>query len=291
MSTNAATDLTPTSVRQPTVTSANEPPRRGASRHGSPAGATVRYAVHDLGRHLRMFVSVFFIAVLPTAMYLMFGAMTSFGEFAAGDGNVKGSIMVSMAVYGAVVATTNIAGSAAVEQSRGWGRLLAMTSMSPARYVAAKVLVALAMAVLPVVFLFAVGYATGARVGSLADWAATFALTVGCSTVFALYGLAFGLLFRSESALGAASGLLVILAFFGNLFTPLTGTLLDIARFTPIYGVGGLARWPQLEGMVLAAEPSTQPDSLAWLVGNVITWAILFGAVCMLAMRRRAVRR
>lgn len=285
---------TPATTKASTVNSndaltATRAGTRAAARP-SAALATLRYAGHDTVRHLRMFASVFFITLLPTAMYLMFGAMTEFGDFDAGSGNVKGSIMVSMAVYGAIVATTNIAGSAAVEQSQGWGRLLAMTSMSSLRYVCAKVLVALVMAVQPVVILFAVGYATGAKIGSPAQWLATFALTVGCSVVFALYGLAFGLFFRSESALGAASGLLVILAFFGNLFTPLTGTLLEIARFTPIYGVGGLARWPQLEGAVLGSIGTTS-DSLTWLLANVAAWTLLFGAACMIAMRRRAVRR
>ncbi|WP_317259691.1 hypothetical protein [Kocuria atrinae] len=67
------------------------------------------------------------------------------------------------------------------------------------------------------------------------------------SVVFALYGLAAGLLFRSEGAVGAASGLLVVFAFLGNVFMPLSGALLEFARFTPLYGIVGLARYPITE--------------------------------------------
>ena len=267
-----------------TATPAHAP---GGARRNRPA-STLRYAAHDLRRHLRMFAGVFFIVLLPAAMYLMFGAMTEYGDLPVGDGNVKGSIMVSMAVYGAIVASTNIAGSAAVERSAGWGRLLGLTPMSDTEYIAAKVLVALGMAALPVTFVFGLGFLTGADLGPVADVALTFGIIVVCSAAFALYGLAFGLAFRTESALGAASGLLVILAFLGNLLTPLSGVLLEIARFTPLYGIGALARWPLLGGA--SFDPRVEGDPLWLLIANVVTWTLIFGAVCAVAARRRAHR-
>jgi len=33
----------------------------------------------------------------------------------------------------------------------------------------------------------------------------------------------------------------VLLAFLGNLFVPLSGAILDITRFTPVYGYSDLA--------------------------------------------------
>ena len=47
-------------------------------------------------------------------------------------------------------------------------------------------------------------------------------LLVG-AVVFALYGLCFGLLFRSETAVSAAGGSVVVLGFLGNIFFPLSG--------------------------------------------------------------------
>ena len=159
--------------------------------------------------------------------------------------------MVSMGVYGAVMATSSMAGSAAVERQQGWGRQLGLTGLTGPGYVLGKVLVALAMSVLPIVVVYTVGFFTGAEMDSAATWFSSAGLTLIGALPFAFYGLAAALLFRSEAAVSAASGLLVVLAFFGNLFMPLTGTLLEIAKFTPLYGVATLARWPQLEGTCL----------------------------------------
>ncbi|WP_040163387.1 ABC transporter permease [Microbacterium gorillae] len=249
------------------------------------------YTAYDLRRHALMISSMFFIVVLPTALFLMFGGLSDYSDDPVGHGNVSSYLMISMALYGAVTATTNIAGSAAVERSHGWGRQLALTALRGPQYVLSKVTVALVIAVLPVV----VVYLAGALVGSKFDepwlWLATGAIVVLGSAVFALYGLTIGQLFRSESAVGTASGILVVLAFFGNLFVPLSGVLLDIGRWTPLYGLVGLARWPQTEGVLVAANgPSTDSDELWQLLLNVGAWTVIF-AIAAVYTARRGTRR
>ncbi len=258
------------------------PTARTSPHRPQTATAMLRYAILDFRRNMRMLESVFFILVLPTALYLMFSGMSEGADSSAGHGNVSAYIMTSMAIYGAVLATSNIAGSAAVERAKGWGRTLALTPAPPWSYVASKVLVALAMAVLPVVLVMAVGWLTGAELTRL-RWLATGAIVVAGSAMFAFYGLAAGLLFRSETAVSVASGLLVVLSFFGNLFVPLSGVMLTIARFTPLYGLAGLARWPQVEGWT-AGTSST--DNLWILVINVVVWTALFAGTALLAARR-----
>lgn len=255
-----------------------------------PLAATLRYAVLDLRRNLRMGESVFFTMVLPSALYLMFRGMSEYAEVPTGHGNVAAYLMTSMALYGAVVATSNIAGSAAVERAKGWGRTLALTPTPSWSYVASKIVVAVAMAVLPVVLVMAVGWLTGAELEGL-RWLATSTIIVVGSTMFACYGLAAGLLFRSETAVGVASGLLVVLAFFGNLLIPVSGVMLDVARFTPLYGLAGLVRWPQLQGSLVASGPDAPPSDELWvLVVNVIAWTAIFIGIALVASRRRTSR-
>lgn len=252
---------------------------------------SIAYAAHDLRRNVRMVENTFFVLVLPAVLFIMFTALNDFSDLPVGHGNVGGYNMVSMAVYGAVLGTTSIAGSAAVEMSRGWGRQIGLTPAPRHGYVLAKVGVALAIAVLPVLVVFAVGALTGAQLGGW-RWPVTGAVVVAGSSMFALYGLAAGLLFRSEAAVGAASGLLVVLSFFGNLFVPLTGVMLDIARFTPVYGLAGLARWPLVEGEIVSMTgPPTESDPLWAVVLNVVVWTLIFAAVALLAARRTTVRR
>ena len=91
-----------------------------------PAMAT--YARLDLRRQLRDRIGMFFIVGLPTFMYLVFGLGS---DEPVGSGNVAMYVMISMAAYGAVTATTGVAGSAAMEQVMGWGRQLGLTPMRP----------------------------------------------------------------------------------------------------------------------------------------------------------------
>lgn len=246
------------------------------------------FAGWEFLRNARMVESTFFIVVLPTVLYLMFGALSAFGESPVGNGTIATYNMTAMTVYGATMATSAIAGSAALERQQGWGRQLGLTGLTSTGYMLGKVLVALGIALMPIVVVFTVGSLTGASFEEAWMWPASGALALLGAIPFALYGLAAALLFRSEAAVSAASGILVVLAFFGNLFMPLSGTLLEIARFTPIYGIAALARWPQLEGTVVSMEDGGAPisDPLWAIVLNVVAWTILFAAICLVASRR-----
>ena len=96
---------------------------------------------------------------------------------------------------------------------------------------------------MPIALIFAIGAATGAR-GTTSDWLLAGLIVWLGSALFAIYGLAVILMFRSENAVGIASGLIVIMAFLGNVFTPMSGLMLDIGRLTPLYGYAALARYP-----------------------------------------------
>ena len=229
--------------------------------------------------------------VLPALLFVPFGVVQGWSAAAMAGGNVSAYVMTSMAAYGAITATTGIAGSAAVERLQGWGRQLALTPMGTAGYAATKVTVAMVVAVVPVVIVFLVGLCTTARMDDLLRWLLSGVLAVVLSCVFALYGLAAGLFFRSDAAVGAASGALVVLAFLGNVFMPLTGGLLAVARFTPMYGIVGLARYPVTEGEVATVDGAPQTDSIWLLAANVAVWALVFGAAALLAARKATARR
>ncbi|GAA2089834.1 ABC transporter permease [Brevibacterium salitolerans] len=266
-----------------------------ASRSAAPRSALSRvlgYTGWELLRTVRMFSATFFIAVLPVAMFLIFGGMADYGDAPMGRGNGSAYVMTSMGVYGAVTAMTSIAGSAAVERQQGWGRQLGLTALSNGMYAVGKCLVGLAMALLPVACVFTVAAAMGARLDHAGLWIATGLLTLLGALPFALYGLASALLFRSEAAVSVASGLLVLLAFFGNLFIPLSGTLLSIAKFSPLYGSAALARWPQLEGATIPMGDGPPPpaDSLLAILAGVAAWTAVFALICLLAGRRRTAR-
>lgn len=254
--------------------------RPDAARATGPRMLT--YARLDLRRQVRDRIAMFFVVALPTFMYLVFGLGT---DDAVGTANLAMLVMVSMAAYGAVVATTSVAGSAAVEQVMGWGRQIGLTPMRPLAFVAAKAGVAMAVAAVPIASIYAVGAATGAR-GDWTDWTLSAAVAWLGSAMFAIYGLAVCLVFRSTNAPGIASGLIVVMGFLGNVFSPMDGTMLDIGRFTPLYGYVALARYPLTEGWLANGEH----DALWLPVANVAAWTVIFALLAVWGVRRGRAR-
>src|SRR5690606_15328640 len=86
-------------------------------------------------RFRRDYVTLFFTAVLPAFFYVIFGASPDYGDEPVRDGNVAMWVMIAMAGYGAVTATTGIGSSAAVERMQGWSRQLALTPLTDSGYV------------------------------------------------------------------------------------------------------------------------------------------------------------
>lgn len=243
------------------------------------------YTGIELRRVFRDYVSMFFIAVLPAFFYLIFGAAQDFSAQRAGSGNVAMYIMISMAAYGAVTATVGVGGIAAVERAQGWGRQLGLTPLRDHAYVAMKAVVAVCVAAVPVVLIYALGAFTGAE-GTARAWLLSGLLVLAGATVFALYGLVAGLAFRTEAAVGAASGALVIMGFLGNIFIPLSGTMLVIARFTPLYGYAALARYPLTGGTVPTTDGTLLQEPLWYAVANVGAWLTVFALLATWLVRR-----
>lgn len=240
----------------------------------------------EMRRVVRDITSMFFVALLPAFMYIVFGAAQDYGEFRLEGGNVTMYIMTSMAAYGAVTATTGIGGMAAVERMQGWGRQLGITPLSDAGYVAVKTTVAFLISVIPITLIYILGALTGAE-GDGRAWVISAVVVLAGSVVFALYGLLAGLLFPSEAAVGAASGSLVILAFLGNVFFPLSGAMLTFAKFTPLYGYVALARYPVTGGMSVPMDGEVPELEPLWVpLTNLGVWAVIFAIGAILLVRR-----
>jgi ABC-2 type transport system permease protein len=123
---------------------------------------------------------------------------------------------------------------------------------------------------------------TGAQVEDAWRWVATAALILGIGLMYGLFGLGVGLFFSSDSAAALASISMTFFAFFGNVFMPLDGVMLDIARFTPLYGFVALSRWPLTDGVLTTG----QTDELWMLFLNVVVWLGLFALLVTMGMKR-----
>lgn len=233
-------------------------------------------------RQLRNPYTLAFTLAMPVVMYLLFGGTAAYGDQSAGHGNVSFYVMVSMAAYGTAVAMSSLTSLAAAEAKQGWGRQIAMTPLTTAGYAATKLLNALAFAVLALVAVFTAGLLTGASADDVWRWFAAAGIILGLGLIYGLFGLGVGLFFNADSSAALASISLTFFAFFGNVFMPLDGVMLDIARFTPLYGFVALSRWPLTDGVLTTG----QVDPLWAVLLNVVGWTLVFALLVFAGVRR-----
>ncbi|MGB3772893.1 MAG: ABC transporter permease [Rhodococcus sp. (in: high G+C Gram-positive bacteria)] len=252
-------------------------PTRTLPAHG---GFNAGFLALEMRRILRNRRSIIFALVVPPVFFLIFGLQEDLKTQSAGSGNVTGYIMISMALYGAMLATTSGGAMVSIERGLGWSRQLRLTPLAPTAYVAVKVLVAMALGFVSVAVVFAVGAVTGAQLPAAA-WVECFALAWGTSIVFAAFGLFMGYLLPSENVMQILGPGLAVLAFAGGLFVPASGWFETVAKFVPTYGVATLARAPLGD---------TSWTSLAEALVNVAVWTTIFVVGAMTMFRKDTAR-
>lgn len=240
----------------------------------------------ELLRVLRDPSAVFFTIVLPIFFYVIFGAAQSSTNEKAGNGNVAMIVMIAMAAYAAATAAVGTSSFSVLERIQGWGRQLGLTPMTNVQYVGIKTILATTFSAIALIGVFITGFITRAE-ATFTAWLTSFAILLAGSLMFALYGLALALRFRSESAASAASGSIVIMGFLGNVFFPLSGTLLDIARFTPMYGYVALSKYPVAEGWSLESASGQPVHEALWIpLTNFVVWFVIFAVLAVWSVSR-----
>jgi ABC-2 type transport system permease protein len=239
----------------------------------------------ELRRLARNRRTVVFTLVMPVAFFFLFGAN---GDEATrpvgpgGHGSWGAYTMVSMALYGAILASTSGGAMVSVERAAGWSRQLRLTPLSPLAYIAAKTVSAMTMGLAAVLAVFVAGAFSRVDL-PLRYWVACGLLTWLLSVVFAAFGLFMGYLLPSENVMQVIGPVLAVLAFAGGLFVPVSvmgdSVFSSIARFVPTYGVSGLAHAPV----------TGEPVQAGWVV-NVVVWLAIFVAGAVWRFRRDTAR-
>jgi ABC-2 type transport system permease protein len=236
----------------------------------------------ELRRMLRNRRTVIFSLVMPVLFYFMFGTGQKYSNLSAGHGNVAGFIMISMALYGAMLSTTGGGAMVAVERSQGWSRQLRLTPLTATAYIAVKVLVAMALGAIAVVVTYAAGGASSSAKLDGFVWVSTALLAWVGSLVFAAFGVFMGYLLPSENVMQILGPVLALFAFLGGLFVPLNqlgSTFQTIATYTPMYG---------LNEIVHAPLTGDAPGAAA--VINVLVWLTVFAGGAAWRFRRDTAR-
>jgi len=236
----------------------------------------------EIRRLLRNRRTVIFAMIIPAFLFLLFGLNSSYANLRAGHGNVSAFILVSMALYGAVLATTSGGAMVSIERAAGWSRQLRVTPLSPTAYVVIKILTAMVLGLASVVVVFLVGMGTGKPTMPGYLWVVSALCVWIGSLVFAAFGLFMGYLLPTENVMQFLGFGLMLFAFGGGLFIPLSQyphVLQTLAKFTPLYGLNQLVHAPLLgEGV-----------QWTWVV-NAIVWLAIFAAGAVWRFRKDTAR-
>lgn len=258
--------------------SSGTPPGRVRPPLGGFSPTLLRLELRRLIRNKR---TVVFTLVMPAVFFLLFGSNAAARSQRVGSGNVTAYVMLSLALYGAILATTSGGAAVSVERAAGWSRHLRLTPLTPGAYIVLKLAVAMTAGAASVLVVLVLGKFEGARL-PLDVWIVSGLLAWSTALVFAALGLFMGYLLPSENIMQVLGPVLAVLSFGGGLFVPLDqlgGTFQSIARFLPTYGVGVVTRYPL-----------THEGSLLLGVLNAITWTLLFSLGAVWRFRRDTAR-
>ena len=254
----------------------SERPAEPGTRRGGPVLFSPTYLAVDLRRIFRNRRTVIFLVIMPVLFFITFG-----GGYRHGDPVAFAYVMVSMAVYGAMIATTSVGASVSLERSLGWTRQLRLTPLRPVGYVLVKLLGALLVGIVPVALVMGVGAFLGVNL-TPAAWVWCGLAAWLCSMVFAAFGLCMAYLIPAENAMQVLGPVLALLSFFGGLFVPLNlmpSLLRHIAPYMPTYAVGQIAR-----------SPITHSGLTAGHIGLLVAWLAIFGIGTAVLFRRDTAR-
>jgi ABC-2 type transport system permease protein len=239
----------------------------------------------EIRRLLRNRRTVIFAMVIPAVFFLLFGLNKAYAGLPAGPGshgNESAAIMISMALYGAVLATTSGGAMVSIERAAGWSRQLRLTPLAPVAYIAIKVLTAMVLGLASVIVVYAVGAFSGKPSMTGYLWVVTALCVWVGSLVFAAFGLFMGYLLPTENVMQFLGFGLMLFSFAGGLFIPLSQwphLLQDIAQYTPLYGLNQLVHAPLLG----------QGVQLAWAL-NAVVWLVIFAAGAVWRFRQDTAR-
>ena len=237
--------------------------------------AIVRLEIRRLLRNRR---TVLFTVVFPVFFFLIFGLNSSYASNRIGQGNESAFLMISMALYGAVLATTSGGAMVSVERLSGWSRQLRVTPLSPLAYIVIKMLTSLVLGAAAVVVVYGAGILVGKPSMPVGIWVGTALCVWIGSLLFAAFGLFVGYLLPSENVMQVIGFVLMLFSFGGGLFIPLSElspALRTVAKFTPLYGLNQLVHFPLTGG------------DFAWSWGaNVVVWLAVFVAGATWRFRR-----
>lgn len=241
-----------------------------ASSHRVPSfgGFSLVIVALEVRRLTRNRRTLLFTIIVPIIFFLIFGLNSAYATNRVGHGNVSAFVMISLALYGAVLATTSGGAMVSIERASGWSRQLRLTPLAPVAYIAVKMITSMVLGFTSVLSVYAVGVLTHKPSMPVSIWIITAVSVWLGSLLFAAFGLFIGYLLPAENVMQITGFALMLFSFGGGLFIPLSQyspLLRRLATLTPLYGLNQLVHYPLAGG----------PMDWVWPL-NLVVWLGIF---------------
>ena len=198
---------------------------------------TATYTSYELLRTIRNRRVIIFALAFPVILYLAIAAPNrNVTDFSGTGISMPLYFMVGLAAFATMNAMLASGSRIAADRAAGWNRQLLVSPLSPAAYIAAKVVTGYLLAGLSILILYACGAALGVSLPAGRWLTMTGLLLVGLIP-FAALGIALGHLLNSDSIGPAIGGLVGVLALLGGSWFPISshGFLHTLAEALPSY--------------------------------------------------------
>jgi len=214
-------------------------PERDSVTHG----ALSAYALEAKYEFLRVLRTPAFAAptlLFPPLFYLLFGILLNRGNSGAAH-----YLFASYSVFGVMAPSLFGFGvGVAIERERGWLALKRVAPMPPGAYLAAKMLMAMAFALIIYVMLATMAATLGGVRLDIAQWFALGLIATLCVLPFCALGLLVGSRANAAASPAIVNFIYLPMAFLSGLWMPLSMLpqfIRDVAVFWPPYHLAQLA--------------------------------------------------
>jgi ABC-2 type transport system permease protein len=218
--------------------------------------------------------------LMPCLLLLIFGSL--YKKDSLNGVSAAAYLMVSMGLFGAMLAAMGSGGTIAQERGVGWNRQLRLTPLPPRSYLATKIVGSFLVALPPLLVTFALAVLTLNVRLPLATWGAILLIAWLGVLPFTALGLLIGYLAKPDSVQQFSSLILLLIAAFGGIWVPaeqMPSLMRRIGEWTPAYWVGQAARAPLFHHSI---------SGQGILV--VLAWTLIVGRVAMYRFRRDTAR-
>ncbi|OFQ96964.1 hypothetical protein [Alloscardovia sp. HMSC034E08] len=225
---------------------------------------------------------IVFSVLMPVFMFNIFAQMNSdtMGYKLASGANVSAIILIQMAFYSAVLAASMSGSMVSHDIETHFTRTLFLAGVTETKLIVLRFLTSVCVSIIPTTVLYALGAATTSRM-PLKWWVITYVAIILISAFFSGYGQFVGSVLPDNSAGSIASGSIVLAAFISDIFIPLTGSMLKIAHFMPLFGLKSLLLWHILDGK----SPGGESLNLTSVLANVSVWIVVLVTLSVIAVK------